>query len=139
MHNGLLLGKVTDRLANLFIFDHRTFSVGDLVLVSLGDAVPHLAHQKSKMHAGSFKISVKLSGNNFAVKGADGVEVAVHVNKLLPYSPCKADLVGNGTLAASAMGAAEARVLAHEKLWESAVAAPPWSNSSTSAEKVWRV
>jgi transposase InsO family protein len=116
-------------LANFFS-DHRVFSVGELVLVSLGDSVQSLSHQKAKMHAGPFEIVSRLTGSNFVVRGADGVEIAIHINKLLPYEPCTADLVGAGSLAPSAMGAAEARVFAHEKLWRSAGSAP--SSATTS-------
>jgi hypothetical protein len=104
-------------IQNWFNNVSRVYPVGSLVFVLLGDSVP-LGMSKAKAHAGPYVVSHIINSSNYAVAGADNIPVPVHVNKLLPFSPSAADISGSigSSLAASAIGAAEARIFAHEAM-----------------------
>jgi hypothetical protein len=87
-----------------------TFDVGALVLVNLGDSNGGVKFN-NRVHGGPYQVVCRASTTTYIIKGADGLEVPVHVNKLLSYRCSEADLVGEGKLAASAAGAAESRLL----------------------------
>ena len=69
---------------------------------------------KSRCHAGPFKVVQQLSTSRYVIAGGDGIEVTVSAFKLLPYQPTKADLRGQGCLAPSAVGASQSRLIGYE-------------------------
>jgi hypothetical protein len=86
------------------------FATNDWVLLHLGDSNGHYT-TKSRCHAGPFKVLNRVSSSSYSICGADSVPVIVAAVKLNHYVPTIADMLGNGSLAASASGAAWARVL----------------------------
>lgn len=85
---------------------------GDLVLVYLGDSISK-SGSKGVVHAGPFQFVRRRSQTTVVIKGADQQEVDVYIYKLVPYFPSNQDLVGQGKLAPSAVGAALARILSY--------------------------
>lgn len=90
--------------------NYTHFSNEALVMIHLGDS--NGGHgDRYRCHAGPFKIKERISNSQYKVYGADRKEVVVHAAKLLKYKFTYSDLAGQGRLAASAVGAAEARLL----------------------------
>jgi hypothetical protein len=96
-------------IKNLMANDLPNFNPNDLVLVHLGDS--NGASSKARSHAGPFMVTRRESTITYLVKGADDVEVAIHAIKLCKYKLTNADLLGTNSLAASALGAAQSRML----------------------------
>ena len=90
------------------------FEPGELVLLQLGDSNGGVMI-KNRAHAGPFKIVRRASTTTYTITGADAREVVVHGFRLGAYRPTLADIFGNSTLAASAVGAAQARLLYYEQ------------------------
>ena len=87
-----------------------------LVLVRLGEANDNMGKNKLRTHAGPFEVVRQENESSYVVKGADGTEVSIHINKLIKYQPSIADITGTMTLAPSALGAALARWYATHSL-----------------------
>ncbi len=86
------------------------YNTNDLVLLHLGDSNGAYS-TKTRCHAGPFKVLRSVSSSHYMICGADSIPVTVPTVKLITYCPSLADLLGHGNLAASAVGAAEARLL----------------------------
>ena len=89
------------------------FEVDSLVLLSLGDSNGGFMI-KNRGHSGPFRVVKRSSTSNYVISGADETPVVVHGYKLFPYTPTLADCQGSGSLAASAVGAAQSRLLHFE-------------------------
>ena len=86
-----------------------SFLPGSLVLLLLGDSNGGVT-RKNRAHAGPFKVIHRESEANYVIAGADEKEVTVHGFHLVEYTPSLADMRGDNTLAATAVGAAQARL-----------------------------
>ena len=86
------------------------FEKDDLVLLGLGDSNGGFM-VKNRCHAGPFKVLRRPSTTQYIICGGDERPVNVHGFRLYPYTPTLADALGNGSLAASAVGAGQARLL----------------------------
>ena len=89
------------------------FEPHDLVLLRLGDSNGGFMI-KNRCHSGPFDVVRRPSTTQYFIAGGDGVPVLVHGYRLLEYTPTLADVLGNSGLAASAVGAAQARLLYFE-------------------------
>jgi hypothetical protein len=85
------------------------FSPGDLVLLLLGDSNGGVT-RKNRSHSGPFRVISRTSTANYVIAGADEKEVTVHGFHLVEYTPSLADMRGVNSLAATAVGAAQARL-----------------------------
>ncbi len=65
---------------------------------------------KLRCHAGPFQVVERVSNAQYKVQGSDRIPVIIHAAKLLKYRLSYADINGQGHLAASAVGAAQARL-----------------------------
>jgi len=88
------------------------FDIGSHVMVHLGDSNGGIS-TKVRCHAGPFKVTTRIDSCTYKISGEDGIEIAVSGRKLLDYKPSLADMLGTNSLAASAVGAAEARLLSY--------------------------
>jgi hypothetical protein len=89
------------------------FEPDALVLLQLGDSNGGFVI-KNRCHAGPFKVIRRVSNSNYLIAGGDEEAVMVHGFKLCTYVPTLADVNGTSVLAASAVGAAQARLLNFE-------------------------
>lgn len=105
-----LLSREHLELTRAFHNDIPHFEVGELVLLLLGDSNGGVLY-KNRAHAGPFVIYRQDSSSTYIIKGGDGIEVAAHAFKLVAYTPTLADTLGIDSLSATAVGAAESRIL----------------------------
>lgn len=88
-------------------------SVGTKVLLELGDGNGGWIIQ-NRAHAGPFEVLERVSESNYSICGGDRIPVIVHGYKLFPYTPSNADMLGNGCLTSTAVGAAANRLYGYE-------------------------
>ena len=93
--------------------DIHHFQNNDLVLLHLANSNGGVS-EKTRCHAGPFKVISRESTTRYRISGGDNKAVSVSGTKLMPYAPSRADLFGQGSIAPSAVGAAQSRLLGYE-------------------------
>ena len=90
------------------------FNANDWILLTLGDSNGGFMI-KNRCHGGPFKVIKRLSSSSYLICGADEVPVKVSACRVGPYVHTLADVLGSTGLAASALGAAQARLMNFEQ------------------------